>query len=231
MEVKIIGKMDNAIDHTFESANRVYDKDGLYPTISTCAGGGIQPKIIEKTKCVGGLAEDNGGLQFHQQDSCKYIVAMRGRGENNKQRLEPNKSGTTNSLTTVQKDNLVMEENGFYKQALETAEKGNAKPGDIIDAFNGKVNKSGVSPTITTRPEEKKTAILPCVGKYRIRKLTPRECWRLMGYSDEDFEKAQAVNSNTQLYKQAGNAIVKQVLMAIFSQMNIKGVTPWNKRK
>lgn len=121
--------------------------------------------------------------------------------------------------------------NGFYKQALETAEKGNAKPGDIIDAFNGKVNKSGVSPTITTRPEGKKTAILPCVGKYRIRKLTPRECWRLMGYSDEDFEKAATVNSNTQLYKQAGNAIVKQVLMAIFSQMNIKGVTPWNKRK
>ena len=67
--------------------------------------------------------------------------------------------------------------------------------------------------------------------QYKIRKLTPRECWRLMGYSDEDFEKAQAVNSNTQLYKQAGNAIVKQVLMAIFSQMNIKGVTPWNKRK
>jgi site-specific DNA-cytosine methylase len=54
---------------------------------------------------------------------------------------------------------------------------------------------------------------------YRIRKLTPKECWRLMGYTDEDFEKAAAVNSNTQLYKQAGNAIVKQVLMAIFSQM------------
>ena len=49
-----------------------------------------------------------------------------------------------------------------------------------------------------------------------------------MGYTDEDFEKAQEVNSNTQLYKQAGNAIVKQVLMAIFSQMNIKGVKPWN---
>lgn len=66
---------------------------------------------------------------------------------------------------------------------------------------------------------------------FRIRKLTPRECWRLMGYADDDFDKAAAVNSNTQLYKQAGNAIVKQVLMAIFSQMNIKGVTPWNKRK
>lgn len=55
--------------------------------------------------------------------------------------------------------------------------------------------------------------------QYRIRKLTPCETWRLMGYTDEDFEKAAAVNSNTQLYKEAGNAIVKQVLMAIFAQM------------
>lgn len=53
----------------------------------------------------------------------------------------------------------------------------------------------------------------------RIRKLTPKECWRLMGFTDEDFHKAEAVNSNTQLYKQAGNSIVKDVLMAIFSQM------------
>lgn len=49
-----------------------------------------------------------------------------------------------------------------------------------------------------------------------------------MGYTDEDFEKAAKVNSNTQLYKQAGNAIVKQVLMAVFSQMNIKNVKAWN---
>lgn len=55
--------------------------------------------------------------------------------------------------------------------------------------------------------------------QFRIRKLTPKECWRLMGFSDEDFEKASEVNSNTQLYKQAGNSIVKDVLMAIFKQM------------
>ena len=53
----------------------------------------------------------------------------------------------------------------------------------------------------------------------RIRKLTPKECWRLMGFTDEDFEKAQEVNSDTQLYKQAGNSIVVNVLMAIFKQM------------
>lgn len=53
----------------------------------------------------------------------------------------------------------------------------------------------------------------------RIRKLTPLECWRLMGFDDSDYEKAASVNSNTQLYKQAGNSIVKQVLMRVFSQM------------
>ena len=49
----------------------------------------------------------------------------------------------------------------------------------------------------------------------RVRKLTPKECWRLMGFSDEDYEKAERVNSKTQLYKQAGNSIVVPVLEGI----------------
>lgn len=53
----------------------------------------------------------------------------------------------------------------------------------------------------------------------RIRKLTPKECWRLMGFDDEDFDKAQKVNSDTQLYKQAGNSIVVNVLEAIFKEL------------
>ena len=53
----------------------------------------------------------------------------------------------------------------------------------------------------------------------RIRKLTPKECFRLMGFDDADFEKAEAVNSNTQLYKQAGNSIVVDVLEAIFTNL------------
>lgn len=53
----------------------------------------------------------------------------------------------------------------------------------------------------------------------RIRKLTPKECWRLMGFNDEDFEKAEKVNSNTQLYKQAGNSIVVDVLEELFCMM------------
>ena len=53
----------------------------------------------------------------------------------------------------------------------------------------------------------------------RIRKLTPKECFRLMGFTDEDFAKAEAVNSNTQLYKQAGNSIVVDVIAHIFTQL------------
>ena len=54
---------------------------------------------------------------------------------------------------------------------------------------------------------------------YRIRKLTPKECWRLMGFDDSDFEKAEKVNSNTQLYKQAGNSIVVNVLEGILKNL------------
>lgn len=53
----------------------------------------------------------------------------------------------------------------------------------------------------------------------RIRKLTPRECWRLMGFDDEDFNKAEKVCSNSQLYKQAGNSIVVNVLEAILRRL------------
>lgn len=153
MEIMKIGDMDNS-DGTLECANRVYDVKGLCPTIPTAAGGGHLPKII---------------------------VAMRGRnpdkptsrnsGEATEQRLEPNQQGLCGTITTVQKDNLVL--------------------------------------TKTKQSED----------KYKIRRLTPRESWRLMGFSDEDFEKAAQVNSNTQLYKQAGNSIVKQVLMAIFTKL------------
>ena len=52
-----------------------------------------------------------------------------------------------------------------------------------------------------------------------IRKLTPKEYWRLMGFDDEDFEKASKVNSNTQLYKQAGNSIVVDVLEGILNNL------------
>lgn len=123
------------------------------------------------------LTITGGGTQ--QIKVCEsQIVAMRGRNPDNpsdrttgsptEQRLEVNMQGTSNCLTSVQKDNLLLE-----------------KP------------------------------------QYRIRKLTPRECGRLMGVSDEDIDKMTAVNSNTQLYKQFGNSIVVDVMCAMFKNLNI----------
>lgn len=53
----------------------------------------------------------------------------------------------------------------------------------------------------------------------RIRKLTPRECFRLQGWDDEDFEKAQQFNSDSQLYKQAGNGVTVNVIEAIAERL------------
>ena len=56
--------------------------------------------------------------------------------------------------------------------------------------------------------------------QYRIRRLTPRECWRLMDFTDEQFDKAKSVGlSDTQLYKQAGNSIVVGVLEQIMGNL------------
>ena len=54
---------------------------------------------------------------------------------------------------------------------------------------------------------------------FRIRKLTPRECWRLQGFPDWAFDKAQEVNSNSQLYKQAGNSVTVSVISAIAKEL------------
>lgn len=62
------------------------------------------------------------------------------------------------------------------------------------------------------------------LSTYRIRKLTPKECWRLMGFDDSDFEKAQQVCSNTQLYKQAGNSIVVNVLEGILRNLGLQPI-------
>lgn len=202
MEIKEIGNLKEG-QQSWKSpqTGRVYDVTGISPTLNTCGGGGHEVKIVEK-KVMGGIYTDvtenfNRGLYKDMSRTIKavkndagcierQIVASRGRNPDNpsdrtvgmptEQVLEPNVDGVCNALTTVQKDNMLLE----------------------------------------------------ITEQYRIRKLTQKETWRLMGFSDEDYEKAAEVNSKTQLYKQAGNSIVKDVLMAIFSQLNIKGVPMWN---
>ena len=96
-----------------------------------------------------------------------------------------------------------------------------AKIGDSINieqlnsqTRRGRVGR-GIAQTINTSCQQ---VILE--PSCRVRKLTPLECWRLMGFSDEDFNKAKDIGiSNTQLYKQAGNSIVVNVLMEIYKNL------------
>lgn len=112
----------------------------------------------------------------------------------------------------------------FYTQiAIKTANKQGydmAEGGDGIDLAypksqtrRGRVGH-GVAKTLATGDS---MAVL--TEDMKIRKLTPKECWRLMGFDDSDFEKAEKINSNTQLYKQAGNSIVVNVLEAILRNL------------
>lgn len=167
-------------------AGNVYDDEMLSPTIRTYQGGNQQPMIV----AMRGRNPDN--------------PSDRTAGSKTEQRLEPNCQGICNTLTSVQKDNMVLEKANFCIGGLQEHQT---------------ARTDGISPSLTTAMEMGggQTPLINC--QYRIRKLTPLECWRLMGFSDRDFRKAAAVNSNSQLYKQVGNSIVKNVLMAIFGQM------------
>ena len=82
------------------------------------------------------------------------------------------------------------------------------------------VSADGIAPTV----KENHGTVTATIQGLRIRKLTPKECFRLMGFDDADFEKAEAVNSNTQLYKQAGNSIVVPVLENLIKAIAESGV-------
>ena len=189
---------------------RAYSTDKIAPTLTTMQGGLREPKILipqatkkgyiemdlpgvcdlsyPNSKTRRGRVQENGKvsptLTAASQDICYIelpcICASRGRNPENpsdrttgaptEQRLEFNTKGTSNTITTVQKDNYVVEKT------------------------------------------------------YRIRKLTPRECFRLMGMRDDDIDKIQAAGiSNTQQYKMAGNSIVVDVLEAIFKNLFMEG--------
>lgn len=80
-------------------------------------------------------------------------------------------------------------------------------------------DNANIAFTITTRAGERVFDNFIYLGDGKYRKLTTKECWRLMGFSDEDYEKANRVCSNSQLIRQAGNSIVVNVLEAIFKEL------------
>lgn len=181
-----------------------------------------------------------------------FVVASRGRnienpsdrtaGKPTQQRLEINKTGCSNTLTSVQKDNYVVQQIGNIIETdyfggnpqsgriysvngcspyLLTMQGGGLEPKILCEGIGNNPNKiefngfHSVSPALMAT--DSKNVKVYSDG-FRIRKLTPRECFRLMGVKDEQFDKLSGL-SNTQLYKMAGNSIVVDVLMAIFKNL------------
>ena len=187
----------------------VFSSDGLAPTITTNKGEGNKVLIPQATK-QGYIECEVGGVADLSYPNSK---TRRGRVQE-KRTISPTITATETGICRIEPKER------FFKQALETFENSNADYGDTIDAYNKRVNQSGYSPTITTRPEGFKTAILPVTKDIRIRKLTPKECFRLMGFSDQNFDAAKNAGiSNSQLYKQAGNSIVVDVLYYIYVEL------------
>lgn len=221
--VRVGGLYDK--DGSRHQAGSIYDPNGVCATLSTMQGGNQEPIIVASR----GRNPEN--------------PSDRSVGQKLEQRLEPNRQGITNTITSVQKDNYVAvliddtyknREPREYEDCSPTLRAGrsglkvrtaNKKGYDIAtdgdggdlsypqsNTRRGRVGH-GVSKTLMGADS------MGTVDNYRIRKLTPKECWRLMGFDDEDFRKAEQVNSNTQLYKQAGNSIVVNVLEAILKNL------------
>ena len=169
------------------------------------------PKPIELTKRMKDYLEDEvdgvADLSFPESKTRRGRVQENGQvsptlmaGEQDICRIE------TYSPYVNQKYKEFQEENGYIPE--------------YFNPYN-KTELTDVAPTLTAQGESvtKSSTVLKCDTHYRIRKLTPKECWRLMDFTDEDFEKAAQVNSNTQLYRQAGNSIIRNVLVAILGQL------------
>lgn len=165
--------------------------------------------ILEDAKVVGGLGEknSNAGTQYYQQDRVYHgDIAM----------CHPSQIQGGNYNYLVEEDVVRIKQ--ATKEGYIECKVGGVADLSFPDSATrrGRVQEMGdVCPTLMSG----ESGVHRIESIYRIRKLTPKECWRLMDFSDEDFEKAAMVNSNTQLYKQAGNSIVQNVLVAIFGQM------------
>lgn len=234
-------EIGNLNHYNYDEMNRVYSKEGCCPTLRTMQGGDRQPRIIEPIATIieatkKGYAEvyEGDSINLEQPNSKTrrgrvgrqvaqtlttspqqavvepFIVASRGRNNNDshkqaasmhtKQRLEPNISGATNTITTVQKDNYVCE------------------PAIVEDFYKSRDERFYTESSPTLRAD--RSGLKVAEPTFRIRKLTPQECWKLMGLTETDCTNARNIGvADSQLYKQAGNGIVSNCVKLLVEHL------------
>lgn len=221
---KAIQGRQNTNFNQYKLESRIVDEKGVHPTILARYGGA--PTLVNETSELkkklckelleNGLVEEGDVIRHsYTNNRLNNGVENMSRTES-KEKLSPTLDTRCDCLGVV-----VKEPSELQKEVCNKAmEKGLMTPYDIIDYTYSNARLDEImNGTIKTKNSSNNMGV--CVPNLRIRKLTPKECWRLMGFDDEDVDKAAKVCSNSQLYKQAGNSIVVNVLMAIFKELFI----------
>lgn len=190
--VKQVGNISNSDSFGGNpQTGRVYDPEGLSPTLNTMTGGGREPKVAIPVITPDRINKRQNGRRFKENGDPMFTI------------------------NTVDKHGILIR---------EATKKGYAEAtvGDSVNISHpnsktrrGRVGK-GVANTLQTGLDQGVVS-----EDLRIRKLTPRECWRLQGFPDWAFDKAQEVNSNSQLYKQAGNSVTVPLMEFVANRLKV----------
>jgi DNA (cytosine-5)-methyltransferase 1 len=201
-------------------AGNVWDKDGLCPTLDTMQGGNRQPMIVETV----GYEVDlpNGKKAEIKEEITEATCFKEVRTEIGKQARREARQKGLGDTTPRNKDSkmFVPTQNGLSNCLLTGAGVDQLVAEPTVDCVIDELYKNR-EPRIYTESSpclRSNCGGLEVYRPFRIRKLTPKECWRLMGWKDDEIDKVKNI-SNNQLYKQAGNSIVVNVLEEIFKKM------------
>ena len=214
----------------------VRDNANIAKTVTTRAGGRMDDNFVIDIDCdIDTFKFDSTNEKILIREATKkgYAEAVEGDAinleqPNSKTRRGRVGHGVAQTLTTSPQQAVVESIVKIAKKTRNCDIGVTVKPNGDIRPYRLDEKKSGLSELQINKDTNVSNTITAAhmpkmygeTTEFRIRKLTPKECFRLMGFTDEDFAKAEAVNSNTQLYKQAGNSIVVDVIVHIFTNLN-----------
>ena len=191
--------------------DRVYSGDGLAPTISTKPGGNTEPKIVIPVLTPDRAEKRQNGRRFKEDGEPMFTLTGQDQHGIAIEVKEATKQGYTECRVGIDSVNFSMPNSKTRRGRVGQ---------EIANTLDTSCNQG-----IFVQVSEELVVYAVWYEKYQcyiaIRKLTPKECFRLQGWSDDYFEKAQFVNSDSQLYKQAGNGVTVTVIEAIARKMNV----------
>lgn len=211
--VEPVMKQVGAIYNNNAQAGRVYDVEGIAPCLDICCGGNRMPKILTSVRTEEAKELRKKGIE---------VFANR--------ELIPREDGISNTITTVTKDNLLQEPQICSDPRKEFGRMDFSEISPTVVATDYKSPKIVREPIklsfenlpgkTVLKDEDGKGYLWQDGGLWRVRKLVPIECGRLMGCSDSDIQKMiDAGISKTALYSLFGNSIVVDVLYHIFRKL------------